>query len=118
LAATYRRLAAGAQGSAREILGQLARQEQKLAARLAGIRLLITGETQAPPALNLPKEPLERALRRCFGMHLRNMKAWEAQSDHPEYGAIFGELARQQRDQCILVLELLGSFGGRKENNR
>lgn len=115
LAATYRQLAAGAQGADREILGQLARQEQKQGVCLGGIHMLTTGEKYRLQLPKIPKEPAERALRRCYGLHLRSMKVYEARTDDPEYGAVFGELARQQREQCVRVLELLGNIGRGKE---
>lgn len=113
LAAIYRQLAAGAQGTAAELLKKLARQAQKHAACLGGIRMLTAGEKYRLQTTKLPKEPMERVLRRCCGMHLRNMKAYEARSDDPEYGPVLAELARQEREQAVAVLELLGGIGNK-----
>ena len=111
MAAIYRQLASGAQGTAREILGQLARQEQKHGACLGGIHVLTTGERYRFQNPKPVKEPTERVLRRCYGMHLRSMKAYEDRTGDPEYGQIFAELARQEREQSMAVLEVLGGVG-------
>jgi len=110
-AAAYRQLARQYQGKGGEQYQRLARQEQKHGACLQGIYVLINGEkcpVQNPPPA---QEPPERSLRRCYGIHLRAMKAYESRADDPEYGAVFGEMARQEREHCVAVLELMGNLG-------
>lgn len=106
--AAYRQLARQFQGKGNEAYQRLARQEQKHIACLEGMHFLIQGGKCPLPKLQPAQEPPERLLRRCYGVHLRAMKAYEDRGDDPEYGPVFRELARQERENCILVLELLG----------
>lgn len=107
-AAAYRQLARQFQGKEGETYQSLARREQKHAACLRGMHSLITGEKYPLQKLQSVKEPPERILRRCYGIHLRARKAYESHAEDPEYGPVFAELARQERELCVTVLELLG----------
>lgn len=110
-AAAYRQLARQFQGKENELYQCLARQEQRHAACLGGMHVLIHGE-KCPAANPQPlREPPERTLHRCYGIHLRALKAYESRGDDPEYGPVFSELARQEREHCFAVLELMGGLG-------
>lgn len=90
------------------VLQRLFREEQTHAACLKGMHILITGEkpvVRTPPAR---KEPVDAALRKCYAGELRSITDYEARSDHPEYGHIFADLARQEREHSRAVLELIG----------
>lgn len=92
-------------------LQRMAREERRHAACLRGMQVLVTGQRTE---LRLPQpetEPPERALRRCYAAALRSMRTYETRADDGEYGAVFAELARQEREHCCLILELLGGLG-------
>lgn len=79
---------------------------------LRGIHFLMTGKR---PMLRIaPAEGIapEIALRKCYGASLRAMKAYEGRSAEPEYGPVFASLARQEKEHCALLLELLGGLKG------
>ncbi len=112
-AAVYLYLSRRTQGRESQLLRKLFEEEQAHAACLKGIYTLLTGERlpiqSAPP----PQEPMEVTLRRCYGMEMRSLAAYEARSADPEYGRVFESLARQERAHCGMVLELLGRMEGR-----
>ena len=90
------------------MLERLVREEQAHAACLKGRHVMITGERpviQTPPP---GKDTVEIALRKCYAGELRSIADYEARSDHPEYGHIFADLARQERAHSRTVLELIG----------
>ena len=56
------------------------------------------------------KEPVEAVLRKCYTAELQSVVEYEARSSDPEYGHVFARMARQEREHCALVLELIGSL--------
>ena len=114
-AAVYLMLSRQMQGQQKAALRKLFEQEQNHAACLRGIYLLLTGEPltarTSPPA----PEPPEITLKKCCGRKLRAAAAYEALSGTAEYGPVFAQLARQEREQCRVLLELMGNLG-RGEN--
>ena len=110
-AAVYRQLGRQFPGKEGDVYRRLAQRELKHGNCLRGMQFLIRGEKTSIPGAQPVNEPLERTLRRCYGSHLRGMKAYETRMDDPEYGPVFGELARQERENCITVLELIGNLG-------
>lgn len=91
-------------------LRQLFEKEQAHSACLKGIYTLITGQRPHirghAAAGGLP----EAELRRCYGKQMQNLAQFERRSNHPEYGHVFQNLARQEREHCHLLLEVLGSL--------
>ena len=61
-----------------------------------------------PAAVPLPSENREAALRKSYGQALKTLAAFESRAYHPEYGAIFSNLAVKKREQCCALAELLG----------
>ena len=110
-AAAYRQLGRQFPGKEGEAYRRMAQRELKHGSCLRGMQFLIGGERNPVPEPHPAKEPPERILRRCYGSHLRGMKAYEERADDPEYGPAFRELARQERENCMSVLELLGNLG-------
>jgi len=107
-AAVYLGLSRYTQGREGAILRTLFEQEQSHAACLKGIYTLLTGQrlpVQAPPPR---QEPVEVTLRRCYGNQMRSLAEYEARSADLEYGRVFERLAQQERENCRLVLELIG----------
>ena len=92
------------------VLQRMFREEQAHAAILKGMYTLITGQKCVVQTPQPAKEPLETALRKCYGAELRSVSAYEARSADPEYGHVFARLAAQEREHCALVLELLGGM--------
>ena len=110
-AATYQLLARQAQPKAAAVLQRLAREEHSHGACLRGMYSLITGEKCEVHSPKLQKEPMERTLRRCYGLEMRSLKAYEAKSSHPEYGHVFSRIAQQEREHCMALLGILGNLG-------
>ena len=110
-AATYQQLARQAQPKMAAVFHRLSREEHGHGACLRGMYSLMTGEKCEVRTPQLPQEPLERTLRRCYGLEMRTLKAYEAKTDHPDYGHIFARLAQQEREHCMALLEVLGSLG-------
>ena len=109
-ASTYQALARQASPQGAAVLQRLAREEHGHGACLRGMYSLVTGEKCELRMPKLPKEPVERTLRRCYGLEMRSLKAYEAKTDHPEYGHVFARIAQQEREHCMALLELLGQM--------
>lgn len=109
-ASACQRLALQMKGKEQQ-LRQLAKEEMSHGACLKGMYFLITGERPDIAAPQNPAEPAERLLRRCYGQMLRNLKVYESRREDPEYGHVYDRLARQEREHCAMVLELLGGLG-------
>ena len=109
-AATYLQLARQMQPKQAQVLQQLSREELAHASCLKGIYTLITGERAVTRSPQPEKESPERTLRKCYGLAMRSLKEYEAKSNDPQYGHVFAQLARQEREHCHRVLELLGSL--------
>lgn len=109
-AATYRQLARQLPQKEAAVLQRLSREEHGHGACLRGMYSLVTGEKCEVHNQPVPKEPVERTLRRCYGLEMRSLKEYEAKCDDPEYGHIFARIAQQEREHCMALLELLGSL--------
>lgn len=110
-AATYQQLSRQVQPKDAAVLQRLSREEHSHGACLRGMYNLITGEKCEVHSPQLQKEPLERTLRRCYGLEMRSLKAYEAKCDDPEYGHVFARIAEQEREHCMAVLGLIGGLG-------
>ena len=110
-AAVYLMLSRQMQGQQKAVLRKLFEQEQSHAACLRGIYLLLAGEPMtartSPPTPEVP----ELALKKCCGNKLRSAAAYEALSSVAEYGPVFQQMARQEWEQCRVLLELIGNLG-------
>ena len=109
-AATYLRLARKMQPKQAAVLQRLGSEEHAHAACLKGIYTLITGEKAVIRTPQPEVEAPELTLRKCYGREMRSLKEYESRSDDPEYGHVFERLARQEREHCRAVLELIGSL--------
>ena len=107
-ASLYGTLARQMQGPSRTILLTLQEEEQRCARCLKGVWRMVTGNRMQPAAVPLPSENMEAALRKSYGQTLKTLAAFESRAYHPEYGAIFSNLAAQKRGQCCALAELLG----------
>ena len=107
-ASLYGTLARQMQGPGRNILLALQDDEQRCARCLKGVWRMVTGNRMQPAAVPLPSENREAALRKSYGQALKTLAAFESRAYHPEYGAIFSNLAVKKREQCCALAELLG----------
>ncbi len=112
-AATYQQLARQLPQKEAAVLQRLAREEHNHGACLRGMYSLFTGEKYAVHSRQVGKEPMERTLRRCYGLEMRSLKEYEAKSTDPEYGHIFARLADQEREHCMALLGVIGAVQGR-----
>lgn len=110
-AATYQQLSRQVQPKDAAVLQRLSREEHSHGACLRGMYNLITGEKCEVHMPQLQKEPLERTLRRCYGLEMRSLKEYEAKCDDPEYGHVFARIAEQKREHCMALLGLIGGLG-------
>ena len=95
-------------GKQSALLRQLYEKEQGHCACLKGIYTLISGQRPHVRGSSAAGGLPEAELRRCYGKQMQNLAEYERRSNHPEYGHIFQELARQEREHCHLLLEILG----------
>ena len=107
-AATYQQLARQMPQKEAAVLQRLSREEHSHGACLRGMYSLMTGEKCEVHNPQMSREPVERTLRRCYGLEMRSLKAYEAKCDHPEYGHVFARIAEQEREHCMALLGLIG----------
>ena len=109
-AATYQQLSRRLPPKEAAVLQRLSREEHGHGACLRGMYNLITGEKCPVHMPQLPAEPAERILRRCYGLEMRSLKEYEAKSSDPEYGHVFARIAEQEREHCVALLGIIGSL--------
>ena len=112
-AATDRNLARQLPQQEAAVLQRLSREEHHHGACLRGMYSLVTGEKCEVHNPVPRQEPVERTLRRCYGLEMRSLKEYEAHAEDPEYGHVFSRIAQQEREHCMTLLGLIGSLGGR-----
>ena len=106
----YDRLSRRREGGQSALLRRLSGEARGRADCLRGICLIVTGSR---PAVHTPaplREPMEAALRKAYTHALSALEEYESRTASREYGAVFAELARQQRAHCRFLLELLGGL--------
>ena len=108
--AIYMQLSRQFQGTIREKLQKMGKDEQTHAACLKGIYTLTTGSHPTQKPRQMPPEAPHIILRRCYGREMRSLARYEAKSRDPQYGQVFSRLADQEREHCKMILELLGSI--------
>ena len=109
-ASTYLQLSRQFQGQDSGILRKLSQQEQAHTACLKGIYTLITGSAPKVRTIGPLQEPPMQVLRKCYGREMHCLAQYEARTNDPEYGQVFGKLADQEREHCRLILELIGNL--------
>lgn len=107
-AAMYLMLSRMMQGRKKELLRQLYHREQIHCRYLCGISVARNGKnlsirTGAPEVTTA-----ENSLRRCYASTLQAMAHYRARSQDPEYGHLFERLAREEAENCAMILEILG----------
>ncbi len=108
-AAVYLRLARMAQGPEKAMLRQLFERERRHGQLLGGIHLLTTDKALSVRTASPAADPMGVALRKCYATTLKAIAEYERHSQDREYGPAFAQLAAQEREHCVMLLELLGS---------
>ena len=109
-AAVYLMLSRQLQGREKTVLRKLFEQEQAHGAILRGIHMVMTGQRLAPRTAPPAPETPEIALRKCYARKLKTLAEYENRAADPEYGVAFAHMARQEREHCAILLELLGDL--------
>lgn len=112
-AALYLQLAHRSTGREAAQFQRLHQQKQAHCACLKGIYRLLTGDVPRLQKLPPSREPLETTLRRCYQRELESLCAFQQRSQDPTYGHVYTRMAQQTQEHCRIILELIGSMGGK-----
>lgn len=112
-AAIYAHLSRRIPGKTGRMLGQFARREQAHAASIKGICAIRYGKCPPMPGVPVEKAPVDILLRRCYGQKQQAIAEYEKLAQQEEYGNIFRQLAREEQEQLLFLLRLLGSIENR-----
>ena len=107
--AAYHNLSRLLPGNYGEKARKLWQESQRCMTCLKGV-CKARGENIKIPQLPAEKEPVQRSLRKCFHRERNLWDEWEHRSGNSEYGMVYAQLARQARERCMTVMELLGSL--------
>lgn len=110
LAAVYLMLSRSVQGPEKAMLRQMFERERSHGRCLNGMSMLSDDRALSvrtvPPANDRP----DIALRKCYAQTLKSIREYENRVEDPEYGHVFRHLARQEREHCRMILEILGGW--------
>lgn len=109
-ASIYQKLSRHFKGQQASLLRHISQEDRSHADCLKGIYTMLTGAHPSPQIPTFPRTSPDIHLRRCYGRKLLAAARYEAKAADPEYGAIFGRLALQERTHCRHILELLGTM--------
>ena len=90
-------------------LQNISRMAQRHIHCLKGIHTLANGQMPVIRTPAVPGDAPPVALRKCYLRMMRCLKEYERRSGDPEYGPVFHQLAREQRESCRQLLEFIGS---------
>lgn len=95
-----------------EAFRRMAAQAQHHGAVLRGIRKM-RDQDSASPQLPAPgsREPLTAALRKCYHRAMELENEYRRREENAEYGCVYAQLRRQEEDQMLRLLGILGSLG-------
>ena len=110
-AAAYLHLSHRFGGKEGAMLRRMFEEEQTHISCLRGIFRLMTGERCQ---IHTTPQPLSEdaavLLRRCYGREMRCLSVYEAHAADPEYGPVFLQLAREEKEHCKNILHLIGKL--------
>lgn len=110
-AAAYLMLSRQMQGRAKELLRQLYHRAQTHSRYLNGMNVLLEGRPLAvrtvPPEGSRPTVLLSR----CYAEALKAAADYEHRAADSQMGAVFARMAREERENCAMLLEILGQPG-------
>ncbi len=109
-AATYLYLSHRFSGKEGAMLRRMFEEEQMHVTCLRGIYRMCSGERCAVHTAPAEVDEPSIALRKCYGREMRCLAAYEALSGDREYGPVFAQLARQEREHCKNILHLMGKL--------
>ena len=107
--AAYQNLSRQIPGKDGEKARRLWQESQKCIACMKGI-CRARGEQVKVPQLRAEKEPVKRALMKCYHRERKLWGEWEQRSGEAEHGLVFGRLAQQAREHCVTIMEILGNL--------
>ena len=107
-AAVYLMLSRLMQGRQKELLRQLYHREQNHSRFLNGISILREGKALTARPTPPEGQRIEQLLRRCYAGCLKACQEYAKYAADPEYGHIFSHMAREERDNGRMILEILG----------
>lgn len=106
----YTQVSRKLRGRKRELLQQMTRKKQAQCACLKGIYTLVAGRSPVVKAVKPAVGEPMAVLRRCYSSSLQALVRYEARATQGEYGQVFSQLARQEREIGRQILELLGDL--------
>lgn len=109
-AAVYRQLSRQLSGRSAEQLRRLEQESMRGVACIKGLCRL-RGENATLPPQKPGKEPVRRALEKCYYREHWLWEEAERRSYDPEYGPVFRQLTRQTGEHCAVLAEILGRTG-------
>lgn len=107
-AAVYLMLSRMMQGRKKELLRQLYHREQNHGRFLKGISVLRDGKALAVRTVPPEGKTPENLLRRCYAGSLKAAEEYASRSGDREYGPVFAKMAREEWENCAMILEILG----------
>ena len=111
LSSVYRQLAGRLNSKDGAVLIRLAREATMQATCLKGIVALMNGFPPQTVGASQQLSGTDVILRRCYGVELRLLKAYENRIGDAEYGPVFDRMAARGREHCCVLLELIGKTG-------
>ena len=92
----------------RQLLQQMLTQCQDHLTCLRGVEYLRRGLGQEMPAVKPRLKDEAAVVRKCYVNCLNLANLYEQNRSDPEYGVVYGEMARVKGQQCMQLLMLLG----------
>ena len=111
-AAACMTLAKVSQGREAAAFRKIFEQEQATAQALRGIYILQTGTVPPQQAAKGANEITAARLRRCCASAMTAARAFDQRSADSEFGPVFMLLAQRQRENWLLLLEIIGRQAG------
>lgn len=108
-AAAYLRLIRMTQGVQKDLLRRLYERERQHEQCLCGMSRMMEGKNLSVRTLPPPADDLVTALRKCYAASLQAAAEYDRHSPDGEYGCVFQWLAREERGNCAIILEILGA---------
>ena len=109
-ASVYRHLTGLLAGKTRDQVKKLQDRATESVAALKGLQLLSGDRSGKLLPVPIPKEPARRLLEKSFFRAKQLMTEYTARALDPEYGAVYQQLADRERENSILIAQLLGGM--------
>ena len=106
-AGAYRYLMEKVTGGNRELLHKLHANQERTVDCLKGIRLLQGNPVKEKPMQTM-KELTEKMMKKCYYRACRAVEEYTSRSVCSEYGEVFRKLADRERENCVMIAEVMG----------